>query len=133
MQALRKLDSERQNLLRVSDILREIEGRVEPLRKQSEKAKQYLDLRQKLRHLDINMFLTETERVDRLLTGVAEKCGIAEWSASVIQKLIQKSVQCPHLFLGQFHAACHLLRNSHGLFAKLFSGRGECYDQNPLV
>ena len=78
MQALRKLDSERQNLLRVSDILREIEGRVEPLRKQSEKAKQYLDLRQKLRHLDINMFLTETERVDRLLTGVAEKCGIAE-------------------------------------------------------
>ncbi len=64
-QALRKLDSERQNLLRVNDILHEIEGRVEPLRLQSEKAKNYLEKKQRLKELEVNVFLLETERVDK--------------------------------------------------------------------
>jgi len=72
-QALKKLDSERQNLLRVSDILHEIEGRVEPLRLQSEKAKAYLDKKQKLRELEINVFLLETERVDKQVGDVEAK------------------------------------------------------------
>ena len=40
--AQKKLEDEKQNLLRVSDILSELEKQVEPLEKQAEKAKVYL-------------------------------------------------------------------------------------------
>ncbi len=75
--ALRKLDSEQQNMLRVSDILRELSGRVEPLRKQSETAKQYLDLRGRLRALDVNSFLQDAGTVDGQIEELTRKYELA--------------------------------------------------------
>ena len=46
--ALKKLDQERNNLVRVSDILAELERQVEPLEKQSEIAKNYLQMKMQL-------------------------------------------------------------------------------------
>ena len=43
-EAQRKLDAAQENLVRLQDIVSELESRVEPLRKQAEKAKQYLSL-----------------------------------------------------------------------------------------
>ena len=40
--SVRKLEDERQNLVRVNDILSELEKQVEPLRRQSETARIYL-------------------------------------------------------------------------------------------
>ena len=66
----RKLDAERriahtqENLNRVEDILSELEERVEPLRQQSEAAREYLQLRDELKLLDLNVFLVRTERYE---------------------------------------------------------------------
>lgn len=60
--SVKKLEDERQNLLRLNDILSEIEKRVGPLEKQSKIAKEYLDKKQELKVFDINMFLLETEK-----------------------------------------------------------------------
>ena len=66
----RKLDAERrithtqENLNRVEDILAELEERVEPLRQQSEAAREYLQLRDELKVLDLNVFLLRTERYE---------------------------------------------------------------------
>ena len=57
--AERKLESERANLIRIKDILSELSQRVEPLRKQSEAAREYLGLRDRLKLLDLNLFLRE--------------------------------------------------------------------------
>lgn len=46
--AQKKLDSERENLVRVNDILSELERQVGPLERQSEKAKTYLKKRKNL-------------------------------------------------------------------------------------
>jgi len=59
--AQKKLEDEQANLVRVSDILRELEKQVGPLERQSEKARQYLKLRDELKLYDINGFLLETE------------------------------------------------------------------------
>ncbi|MDO4939776.1 MAG: chromosome segregation protein SMC [Lachnospiraceae bacterium] len=55
----KKLDNEHQNLIRISDIIRELETRVGPLEKQSQTAKEYLRLRDQLRKYDVNLFLRD--------------------------------------------------------------------------
>ena len=61
---VKKLESEEANLVRVSDILSELEKQVEPLRRQSEKAREYLRLRDELRLFDVQHFLLESEAND---------------------------------------------------------------------
>lgn len=58
--AQKKLEDERQNLVRVSDILAELEKQVGPLEKQAQAAREYLRLKESLKHLDVNLFLSET-------------------------------------------------------------------------
>ena len=58
--AQKKLEDERQNLVRVSDILSELEKQVGPLEKQAQAAREYLRLKENLKHLDVNLFLSET-------------------------------------------------------------------------
>ncbi|MGN0342074.1 MAG: chromosome segregation protein SMC [Roseburia sp.] len=76
--AQKKLDSERENLVRVNDILAELERQVGPLEKQSEKAKIYLKKKEELKTLDVNMFLLEVERIDGELADVEKKYQIAD-------------------------------------------------------
>ena len=45
------------NLLRINDILTEIEGNIEPLKAQSEKAKKYLNLREELKNIEVGLFV----------------------------------------------------------------------------
>lgn len=52
--SVKKLESEQQNLVRVNDILSELEKQVEPLGKQAEKARDYLKHRETLKALDVN-------------------------------------------------------------------------------
>ena len=72
-----KLENEKQNLLRVKDILSELEKQVGPLERQSETAKVYLKKKEELKHLDVNVFLLENRRIRELLDGVEEKLKIA--------------------------------------------------------
>ncbi len=75
-QALKKLDQEQQNLVRVKDILSELEHQVGPLERQSEKAKIYLSKKSELKNLDIAMFLQEHERLQTNLEDVESKIKI---------------------------------------------------------
>ena len=76
--ALRKLDNERQNLLRVNDILAELTSRLEPLKNQSEKAKEYLVKKDRLKDLDLNIYLLDKEKVKNKLDSIDEKLSIAK-------------------------------------------------------
>lgn len=53
----KKLENTKLNLLRINDILSEIESTIEPLKNQSEKAKKFLDLREELKGIEIGLFL----------------------------------------------------------------------------
>ena len=76
--SVKKLEEERQNLLRVNDILTELEKQIGPLAKQSETAKVYLRKKEELKTYDINMFLLETARLKAELAIVDEKIKIAQ-------------------------------------------------------
>ena len=75
--AQKKLEDEQQNLVRVNDILSELEKQIGPLEKQSETAKVYLKKKEELKTLDVNMFLLENQRLQEQLKGAQEKYEIA--------------------------------------------------------
>lgn len=57
----KKLEQTKLNLLRINDILAEIEATIEPLKMQSEKAKKFLDLREELKQVEVGLFLYHIE------------------------------------------------------------------------
>ena len=75
--AQKKLEDEQQNLVRVNDILSELEKQIGPLEKQSETAKIYLKKKEELKTLDVNMFLLENQRLQEQLKDAQEKYDIA--------------------------------------------------------
>ena len=64
-EAERKLASTTQNMDRVQDIIGEIEGRIDGLREESEKAQEYLELRDRNKSLEINIILKNVEGLER--------------------------------------------------------------------
>lgn len=58
----KKLERTKLNLLRINDILAEIETNIEPLKMQAEKAKKYLDLREELKSIEIGLFIYNIEK-----------------------------------------------------------------------
>ncbi len=75
--AQNKLENEKQNLVRVKDILSELEKQVEPLERQSETARVYLRKKEELKTLDVNVFLLENGRLKEQLQQVGEKYSLA--------------------------------------------------------
>jgi chromosome segregation protein len=75
--SVKKLEEERQNLLRVSDILAELEKQIGPLERQSEKAREFLKKKEELKTYDINMFLLETARIQEHIEALDEKIELA--------------------------------------------------------
>ncbi|MCX7843148.1 MAG: chromosome segregation protein SMC [Clostridia bacterium] len=67
LEAEKKLEHTKQNLLRINDIIVELENQLEPLRVQSEAAKKYLSLRESLRELEVNLYIDNISKFkDRL-------------------------------------------------------------------
>lgn len=53
----KKLEQSKLNLLRINDILVEIEQNLDPLKIQSEKARKFLDLREELKSIEVGLFI----------------------------------------------------------------------------
>ena len=72
------LEQEHNNLNRVNDILSGLEERVGPLEKQSEKAKQYLKLKEDQKRLDVNLFNVEVDQIEEKIEKNREKLELTE-------------------------------------------------------
>ena len=69
-EAEKKLEQTKLNLLRINDILSEIEANIEPLKIQSEKAKKFLDLREELKSIEVGLFIYNIETYRQKLTEI---------------------------------------------------------------
>ena len=92
-EAQKKLNEESQHLVRVNDILSELEKQVGPLERQSEKAKEYLKLKEELKKGDINLFILESEATKKELKLVNEKYKIATDELSGVQAQLDESAR----------------------------------------
>jgi len=71
-EAEKKLEMTRQNLLRINDIIAELENQLEPLREQSEVAKRYLGLRETLKVLEVNVYIENIARYKEKIKELEE-------------------------------------------------------------
>ncbi|MCC8047006.1 MAG: chromosome segregation protein SMC [Clostridiales bacterium] len=81
----KKLDSERQNLTRVNDIIEEQKRQLGPLQKQAETARVYLQKRDTLKTYEVNLFLLETEKIQKDLEILSEKQRAAQEELTAAQ------------------------------------------------
>ena len=68
----RKLAATEENLVRLRDIMSELDERIGPLKSQSEKARRYLDLREERRGLEIDVWLDSVSRTNDQLSKIAD-------------------------------------------------------------
>ena len=68
----KKLEHTKLNLLRINDILSEIEANIEPLKGQSEKAKKYLNLREELKSIEIGLFIYNINKYKKDLEEIVK-------------------------------------------------------------
>jgi Chromosome segregation ATPases len=73
-------------LVRVNDILSELEKQVGPLEKQSQAAREYLRLKENLKHLDANLFLAETSSLKGQIESVSKNESIVSQDLERVQK-----------------------------------------------
>ena len=66
----KKLEHTKLNLLRINDIVAEIETNIGPLKNQSEKAKKYLNLREELKNIEIGLFLYNIDKYKKELEEI---------------------------------------------------------------
>ncbi|MBQ8134065.1 MAG: chromosome segregation protein SMC [Clostridia bacterium] len=76
-EAERRLDRTEENLVRLRDIMTELEGRVEPLRVQSEKAKAYLAYAEEKKGLEIALWLKTLDKSAAAVREQEDKLAIA--------------------------------------------------------
>ena len=72
-EAEKRLAAAQENILRLRDILGELEGRVEPLRIQSEKAAKFIELSQKKKELDITVWVRQLDDLKVNLSELSDK------------------------------------------------------------
>ena len=74
----KKLEHTKLNLLRINDILTEIEGNLEPLQIQADKAKKYLNLREELKSIEIGLFVYNIEKYKQELEKVVQDIDVMQ-------------------------------------------------------
>ena len=72
----KKLEHTKLNLLRINDILSEIEGNLEPLQIQADKAKKYLNLREELKSIEIGLFVYNIEKYKKDLQELVQSIDV---------------------------------------------------------
>lgn len=88
--ATRRLDQAQENLVRLLDILGELESRVGPLKKQSEKAARFLELSEEKKTLEIGVWVNKINRFTNELREQEHKIDAANVSYEVCEKELSK-------------------------------------------
>ena len=65
-EALRKLERTNNNMDRVNDIINELEGQIEPLKEQKDKALEYQELNENLKKLEISLAVADITNINNL-------------------------------------------------------------------
>jgi len=93
LEAERKLTAAQENLLRLTDILTELEGRVEPLRIQSQKAEKFIKLAEERKRLEISVWVSRLDEMKIKLDELESKILVSKNEYENIENDIQREEQ----------------------------------------
>ncbi|MDD6195276.1 MAG: chromosome segregation protein SMC [Lachnospiraceae bacterium] len=87
---VKKLEHERENLVRINDILSELERQIGPLERQSEVARNYLKKKEELKTLEVNAFLMEIQEMNQKLDEIKKNYDISQGQMNESKELQDK-------------------------------------------
>lgn len=87
-EAERRLASTEENLVRLRDILAELESRVGPLERDSKKAQAFLELAQRRKELEVTLWVDTVQKAQESLRGQQRKIEIADADYARLEKEI---------------------------------------------
>jgi len=93
LEAERKLTAAHENMLRLTDILAELEGRVEPLRIQSQKAEKFIKLAEERKRLEISVWIARLDELKDKLTKLDDKILVSKGEYENLENDIEKEEQ----------------------------------------
>jgi len=110
-----KLEKEQQNLIRVNDIITELEVQLAPLEEQSEKAKKYLLLKEELKQAEVVSFCKDADGIENQLARLEGEHGaaqnqmqefmlVSEAEREKVSALRAKTEELEHVLQGQTEA-----------------------------
>ncbi|SDK44253.1 chromosome segregation protein SMC [Natronincola ferrireducens] len=82
-EATKKINATKDNLLRVTDIIHELQSQLGPLEKQSKKAKRYTSLKENLLKLEVNLFIKEIDKIDLELKHIHQQMDMLKKSLAL--------------------------------------------------
>lgn len=109
--AEKNLEAEGQNLLRVNDILAELEKQVGPLEEQSEKAREYLRLKEELKSYEISLFIQDYESFQEELTETKTNISNTEEELAEVKEKQESTKSEFEAVENQIHEFDELLEN----------------------
>ena len=148
-EAEKKLADTENNMVRVRDILGELEGRVGPLKRDSEKARRYLELYDKKKRADVSLWLYDTQKLRNDISLCRDACSLSEHELALITESLasleaqsdrlEEERRSSHLrseqLLSQINETTkniHRLDNEFGLLQNDAAHRDELFAQHQL-
>ena len=131
----RKLERTHENLIRYVDILTEIENQLAPLERQAEKAKQFNELSEQLKHHELNTYIAKVDGVETAKSKINLRIkGLDEASALRNSELIEAQKEYDKIFSDISDADVRLKNLNDELLEKRVgmekaSGAKELYEQ----
>lgn len=95
-EAKHRLDLAQENLIRLQDIASELEGRIDPLRIQSEKAKQFLEFSEKQKKLEISLWVNQIGSIQEQKNELSDELLKAQAEYQNIEIELEKSEEIIH-------------------------------------
>ena len=92
-EAENKLERTRDNLTRLNDIIFELENQIAPLTKQSENAKKFLDFKEKLKNLELNVYVYQYDHANGAKAEIREKIEGIDQELALKQSDLDKAVE----------------------------------------
>ena len=121
--AVKKLEEEKQNLVRVTDILSELTRQVKPLEKQAEAARIYLARRQRQQLLDVQVFLEESAQSEILQKELEEKLALTGAELEESTRAYEQTRSEYDLLSGELDALEKKLEETRSSFRECTDGR----------
>ena len=111
----KKLEHTKLNVLRINDILTEIEANLEPLKQQSDKAKRYLDLKNELKSIEVGLFLYNIEKYKEDLAKIQEDIEIMQNTCDLEEGKLEKIKILKEELKGQIDDLTEEIENTQNL------------------
>ena len=91
LESIRKLERTKENLERIGDIVAELEKQVGPLKRQKDKAEKYLELKEKLTAVEVNVLVKEITEAKKSLDVLSKEIkNLNEQQASLDADILMK-------------------------------------------